>query len=547
MSKTDNDIERQLEELYDDFIENYTRCTDSTCSLTDDDESTYADESDDDEAYDFTVDPITIRVPTAKCPAPKYRSMIPTTLMLAKTISSCSSARLMRVLFDSGGTKTMIHKRVLPEMVQPKPLQEAKAIRTLAGSLVANAQVTLRGLCLPEFDKNRIVDEQKALVFDAPCRYDIIIGQDFLHKVGIDICYSNATVAWYGNDIPMRHQDFDDRLDFECVVNDHVMQIEDEFFEQEFSDDSFLAAPILDAKYEKLNVEEFISQQSHLNSDERNDIRKLLDKHDTLFDGKLRVYPHKKVHLELEEGAKPVHARAYPVPRVHEPVFKRELDHLVQKGVISPQGSSEWACGTFISPKKDGRVRWISDLRELNKVIKCRVYPLPTIQDVLRRRKGYRYFTKLDISMQYYTFELDEASKDLCTIVTPFGKYKYNRLAMGLKCAPDFAQEVMENVLHGIENTEIYIDDICVFSNSWEEHVALLDRILNRLKENGFAINPLKCEWAVQETDWLGYWLTPNGLKPWKKKIDAILKMQCPRTLSQLRSFIGAVNFYRDM
>ena len=118
---------------------------------------------------------------------------------------------------------------------------------------------------------------------------------------------------------------------------------------------------------------------------------------------------------------------------------------------------------------------------------------------------------------------------------------------MGLKFSPYFVQEVMEFFFRHLEDTDIYIDDVGAFSTSWSSHIKLLDEILILLKDNGFTVNPLKYKWAVKEKYWRVYWLTPTGHKPWKKKVDAILQLDRPKTIKHLRAFLGAVNYYMDM
>ena len=440
----------------------------------------------------------------------------------------------------------MMHRRIIPRGARLDQ-GNRQMFNTLAGAYASRGSATIRGMRLPAFDKNRIIEEHSFEVFDADCRYDIILGGDFLAKIGMNLKYDDLSIEWYGNTIPMETITTDSTA---AQVEQYLSQMDDEELLAMGIDtlDSYAATPILDAKYDKWTIDQVIEQHcTHLTKSQQHQLHQVLSRYTKLFSGELGVYDGDPMHIELEEGAVPVYRRPYPVPHVHMEAFKKELMHLVKIGVLSPVRDTEWGLPTFITPKKDGRVRWVSDLRELNKVIKRTQYTLPIITDVLRRRKGYAFLTKLDISMQYYTFELDEESRKLCTIVTPFGPFCYNRVPMGLKISPGFAQARMEEILRDLVDTEVYIDDIGIFSSNWESHLNTLSSVLTRLEDSGFTINPLKCEWGVKETDWLGYWLTPDGLKPWTKKVDAILKMKPPSNATELRTFLGMVTYYRDM
>ena len=184
---------------------------------------------------------------------------------------------------------------------------------------------------------------------------------------------------------------------------------------------------ILDAKYEPADLAKVANQAQHLESDdERQALCDLLKRHETLFDGTLGHWKAMECNVELKADATPYHARAYPMPRKCVDTLKLEVDRLCEIGVLKKVNRSEWAAPTFIIPKKDGSVRFISDFRELNKRIKRRPYPIPKIQDMLLNLEGFKYATSLDLNMGYYHIELRPAvSHIICTIVLLWGKYKY--------------------------------------------------------------------------------------------------------------------------
>ena len=166
--------------------------------------------------------------------------------------------------------------------------------------------------------------------------------------------------------------------------------------------------------------------------------------------------------------------------------LKLELERLCRIGVLKKINHSEWAAPTFIIPKKDGTVRFISDFRELNKRIRRKPFPIPKIHDLLLKLEGFRYATSLDLNMGYYHIELTPFSKQLCTIVLPWGKYEYQKLPMGLSNSPDIFQEKMNELFSGLEYVRAYIDDLLILTtDNWDTYINQLDVVFNRLQEAG--------------------------------------------------------------
>ena len=390
--------------------------------------------------------------------------------------------------------------------------------------------VFINDIQLPEFVNQRHIEGAIARVFDSPhCPYDIILGQDFLQAIGIKMDFKLDTIQWLDTRVDMKNiKQFDNGANIENFMqrikidlNYLDIDVEDKYLCDDKIDT--YASEILESKYGKVSVDNVAAKQEHLTDEQQIKLRNMLRKHEVLFDGKLDCYPQKQFHLDLIDGVEPVHSKSYGIPYQQEELFKQELKRLCDEGVSEKCGPSRWAAPTFITPKKDGQVCWVSDFRELNKLLNHQPFPLPRIQDIMNRCGKYKWFTKIDLSMFFYCFQLDEESKAMCTIATPFGLYRYTCLAMGIKISPDIAQSVINKILDGLD-TEGYIDDCGYWSDgSFDDHLKQVDKILTRLKDNGMKCNLLKCDWMVHETNFLGHSMTPTHIKPMKKKIDAIL------------------------
>ena len=139
--------------------------------------------------------------------------------------------------------------------------------------------------------------------------------------------------------------------------------------------------------------------------------------------------------------------------------------------------------------------------------------------------EGFKYATSLDLNMGYYYLELSAKSKELCTIVLPFGKYEYQRTPMGLCNSPDIFQEKMNELFDGLDFVRAYIDDLLILTKgSFDDHLEQLEIVLQRLRDAGLKVNAKKSFFARGELEYLGYWITREGIQPLKKRWKPLLR-----------------------
>ncbi|CAK1596228.1 unnamed protein product [Parnassius mnemosyne] len=217
---------------------------------------------------------------------------------------------------------------------------------------------------------------------------------------------------------------------------------------------------------------------------------------------------------------------------------------MLRAGVIEPVECSDWATPLVIVNKSDGAIRICADYKvTLNRVLCVDKYPVPKIDDLLSQLGGSKFFSKIDLSQAYNQIELDDTKK-YTVINTHRGLFMYNRLVFGLASSPGIFQRIMVNLLKDIEGVVVFLDDVLIASDTIENHIHTLRKVLDKLKEYGLKLKREKCEFFVEKVKYLGYVMNKEGIHPDPDKIESILLMSPPRDISELRSFLGMVNFY---
>ncbi len=195
--------------------------------------------------------------------------------------------------------------------------------------------------------------------------------------------------------------------------------------------------------------------------------------------------------------------------------------------------------------KKDGGIRLVVDYRKLNSITVHDPFSMPSINDILAHLSSATFLSKLDLLKGFHQVPLSESSKHLTAFTCLQGKFQYCVMPFGLTNAPATFQLLMQSVLLGLENFSLpYIDDVIIFSTSFDDHLSHITSVLSKVSTAGLTVKQSKCSWCFESFDFLGFHVGNGRLSIPEAKVAHISNFILPTTKSALRSFLGLVTFY---
>ncbi|GBG61302.1 hypothetical protein CBR_g19835 [Chara braunii] len=288
------------------------------------------------------------------------------------------------------------------------------------------------------------------------------------------------------------------------------------------------------------------AQPTDLSSDPR--VVRLLDEFADVFESPTGIVLDRPISHEiiLEVGALSPKGCIYLMSKEELTVLRAQLDDLLDKGWIRPS-SSPYGVPVLFVRKKNKDLRICIDYRKLNAQTVKNAGPLPRIDDLLERLGGAKFFSKLDLKSGYHQILIRPQDRYKIAFKTRYGHFEWVVMPFGLTNAPTTFQAAMTNEFRAMLDrfVLVYLDDILVYSRTLEEHLDHLRRVLGTLRRAKFKANRDKCEFVRQELEYLGHFVTPQGISPLSDKIQAVQDWPEPRNVTDVRSFLGLTGYYQ--
>lgn len=365
--------------------------------------------------------------------------------------------------------------------------------------------------------------------------FDGIIGINLLRPLGVIIDLRENLLITSNARIPL--------------IYDYSLTAYDEY------NNSYLDSIIVDMNFNEPKTD-YLTEKfrtDNLNDEEVRELTKLIENFKSVFyiEGENLSSVCKYQHRIPTVNDIPIYSRTYRFPEIHKREVERQVNEMLRSGIIT-KSCSPYNAPIWVVPKKmdnSGGEKWrvVVDYRRLNDVTVEDKFPIPNMEDLFSKLGNSQYFSTLDLAKGFHQIPILPNDRHKTAFSTPTGHYEFTRMPFGLRNAPASFQRMMNEVLHDYINNicVVYLDDILVFSTSLQEHILSLRKIFQRLSEYNLKVQVDKCNFFKRESEYLGHIITPDGIRPNPLKINVIQKIALPKTIKEIRSFLGLTGFYR--
>ena len=251
-------------------------------------------------------------------------------------------------------------------------------------------------------------------------------------------------------------------------------------------------------------------------------------------------------HITLDPEVEPVINSPCRVPIALKDEIKAELASMEHEGVIEKvqEGQpTDWVNSIVYQRKSNGKLQICLDPRDLNTAIKREHHVTPTLEDIIPKMSGAKFFSTVDAKCGYWNVRLDEQSSFLTTFNSPYGRYRFKRMPFGLKMSQDIFQARIDQLVEGLAGVVAIADEIVIFGATQEEHDENLRRLLARCREHGLKLNPDKSQISQPEVKFYGIICSAEGVRPDPRKVSALQTMSAPTSSQELASFLGLATY----